>query len=109
MSIFPKQMAKKILRQVLLDISFLHFHGVIHGNIHTGNILFLAPSLISCIAEEVEHHINAGIMSITWLNRKHDKWIPRYIPMAWSLIEYAYQELGLIIKITDLGGDKLKL
>ena len=107
-SIFPKQLAKRILRQVLLGISFLHSHGVIHGDIHTGNILFLAPGLVSCTAEEVEQNINAGIMSLTRPDRKHDKWAPRYIPMAWPLIEYAYHGPGLIVKITDLGGGKLK-
>lgn len=59
-SIFPKQMAKGFLRQVLLDISFLHSHSVIHGDIHYGNILLLAPSLVSCTAEEVEHDTNAS-------------------------------------------------
>lgn len=108
-SIFPKRMAKRILRQVLLGISFLHSHGVIHGDIHTGNILFLAPGLASCTAEEVEHDTNAGIMSVTRPDGKLDEWAPRYIPMAWPLIEYAYHGLGLIVKITDLGGGKLKL
>lgn len=108
-SIFPKRMAKRILRQVLLGISFLHSHGVIHGDIHTGNILFLAPGLASCTAEEVEHDTNAGIKSVTRPDGKLDEWAPRYIPMAWPLIEYAYHGLGLIVKITDLGGGKLKL
>lgn len=60
-------MAKRILRQVLLGIPFLHSLGVIHGDIHTGNILFLALSLVSCTEEVVEHETitNASIMSVT--------------------------------------------
>ena len=81
-SILPKQMAKRILRQVLLGISFLHSHGVIHGDSHTGNLLFLAPGLDSCTGEEVEDDENAGIMSVTRLDGRLDKWAPRYIPMA---------------------------
>lgn len=61
-SIFPRRMVKRILRQVLLGISFLHSHGVIHGDIHTGNLLFLAPGFDSCIVEKVEDDENAGIM-----------------------------------------------
>lgn len=53
-------MAKRILRQVLLGISFLHSLGVIHG-------VFLALSLVSCTEEVVEHETitNASIMSVT--------------------------------------------
>lgn len=35
--IFPKWMAKGILRQALTGICFLHSHGVIHGDIHVCN------------------------------------------------------------------------
>lgn len=82
---------------------------VIHPDIRTGNILFPAPGLFSCTTEEVEHDTNASIMSVFRPDGKLDKWAPRYIAVAWPLIEYAYHAPGLLVRITDLGGGKLKL
>ena len=106
-TVFPKWLAKRILRHLLLRISFLHSHGVIHGDSHTGNLLFLAPSLDSCTAEELEDDENAEVMSVNRLDGRVDKWAPRYLPMAWPLIEHAYHGPGFTVKITDLGGGKL--
>ena len=107
-TIFPKWIAKRILRQLLRGISFLHSNGAIHGDIHTGNLFFLAPSLDSCTAEELEgDDENIGVMSVNRLDGKVDKWAPRYLPMAWPLHEHAYRGPGFTVKITDLGGGKL--
>lgn len=105
---FPKWMAKRILRQLLLGISFLHSNGVIHGDIHTGNLFFRAPNLDSCTAEQLEDdEENVGVMLVNRLDGKVDKWAPRYLPMAWPLIAHAYRAPDFTVKITDLGGGKL--
>lgn len=38
-------MVKRILRRVLLGITYLHSHGIIHGGLHFGNLLFVVPNL----------------------------------------------------------------
>lgn len=38
-------MVKRILRHTLLGITYLQFHAITHGNIHYGNLLFVAPKL----------------------------------------------------------------
>ena len=41
---FPLPMAKRILRQILLGISYLHSRYVIHEDIHCGNLLLVPPN-----------------------------------------------------------------
>lgn len=38
-------MAKKISKDELLGISYLHSQGITHGDIHFGNVSFVAPNL----------------------------------------------------------------
>ncbi|EAQ85634.1 hypothetical protein CHGG_06887 [Chaetomium globosum CBS 148.51] len=36
---FPKALARRILRDILLGLRTLHQHGIVHGDLHPGNIL----------------------------------------------------------------------
>lgn len=103
---FPKWMAKRILRQVLIGICFLHSHGVIHGDIHMGNILFVASNLDSYTVEELEHDKSQAVHLVTRLDGTPDKWAPRYIPVTWPLIEHSCDGPNFTVKIVDLGGGK---
>lgn len=101
-------MAKKIFRQLLLGISFLYSNGVIHRDIHTNNLFFLASSLDLYTAEQLEDNKeNVVVMSVNRLNGKVDKWASQYLSMAWLLIAHIYRGPDFIVKITNLGGDKL--
>lgn len=42
---FPKGVARRILRDVLLGLRTLHQHGIVHGDLHPGNILTTIPPL----------------------------------------------------------------
>lgn len=104
LSLFPKWMAKSILRQVLIGICFLHSHGVIHGDIHLNNILFEAPNLDSYTVEDLESGNSSQLK--TRLGGRLDKWAPRYLPESLPLTEHSLNEPGFTVKITDLGGGK---
>ena len=105
-SVFPKWMAKRILRQVLIGLCFLHSHGVIHGEIHLNNILFEVPNLASYTVEELEHDKSKEVQLVTRPDGKPDECASRYIPVAWPLIEHSCNGPGFTVKITDLGGGK---
>ena len=42
---FSKALARRILRDVLLGLRTLHQHGIVHGDLHPGNILATIPPL----------------------------------------------------------------
>lgn len=104
-SIFPKSMAKEILRQILTGHSFLHSHGIIHGDIHLNNILFEVPNL-DLYVKELEHDKRREVYFVTRPAGTLDKRAPRYISEACPLIEHPCDGPGFTVKITDLGGGK---
>ena len=89
-----------------MGICFLHSHGVIHGDLHLGNILFSAPSPDSYTAKELEHDETMEDFVITRPNATLDKSAPRYIAVTSPLIEHFCDVPDLTVKITDLGGGK---
>lgn len=103
---FPKSMVKRILRQVLMGMCFLHSHGVIHGDLHLGNILFATPSPESYTAKELEHDETMEDFVITRPNATLEKSAPRYIAVTSPLIEHFCDVPDLTVNITDLGGGK---
>ena len=90
------------IKQVLIGICFLRSHGVIHGDIHLNNVLFVARDLDSFTLEELEHDKTDAIYLVTRLDGKLDKWAPRYIPA----VKHPCNGPGFTLKITDLGGGK---
>ncbi len=42
---FPKPLARRVLRDTLLGLRVLHQHGIVHGDLHRGNILATIPPL----------------------------------------------------------------
>lgn len=89
-----------------MGICFLHSHGVTHGDLHLGNILFAAPSPDSYTAKELEHNETMEDFIINRPNTTLDKSAPRYIAVNSPLIEHFCDRSDLAVKITDLGGGK---
>ena len=99
-------MVKGILRQALIGICFLHSHGVIDGDIHVCNVLFVASNLDLYTVEELEHDESKAVHLVTRRDRTLDKWAPRYILVTWPLIEHSRDGPGSTVKIIDLVGGK---
>lgn len=103
---FPKLMVKRIFRQVLMDICFLHSYGIIHGDLHLDNILFAAPSPDSSIVKELEYDKTLEDFVIIRLNATFDKSTPRYIAVTLPLIKHFCNVPNFTVKIYNLGGNK---
>lgn len=101
---FPLWMAKRISKDVLLGISYLHSQGITHGDIHFGNVLFVAPKL--SFTDELECSETETNMALRRSDGKLDTSAPRYIPITRPLLEYANRGPDLSVKLSDLGSGK---
>ena len=104
---FPTQWTRRILRDALLGLRFLHSEGIVHGDFHLGNILFTIK--LSCLTPD---HIEGLIQypdAHNMLRRrdgKIDLWAPKYLLEPKSLYNYTSLDLDPLVKVSDLGGGK---
>ncbi|KAL8933703.1 MAG: hypothetical protein Q9211_005636 [Gyalolechia sp. 1 TL-2023] len=100
---YPKWMAKRVLTHMLRGIAFLHSKGVMHGDIQPGNLLFSAPTLDSVDVEELEDDETGAVVAVERLDKKADKWAPKYLAISDPLVDYTDLDPGFTVKISDLG------
>ncbi|KAF9005417.1 kinase-like domain-containing protein [Cyathus striatus] len=53
-SISP-DVGKKVVAQIALGVAFLHNCGIVHGDLHLGNVLCSVPKIITPYSEELPH------------------------------------------------------
>ncbi|KAI1061376.1 hypothetical protein LB507_011305 [Fusarium sp. FIESC RH6] len=108
MQIRYPQLAKRILKQALQGLAFLHKNGVAHGDFQPGNILFAIDSIDSYTEASLRQEENVETYSISALverlDGKKDKWAPRYLCMGQPLAAYARFPEDLQVKLSDMGG-----
>ncbi|KAI9795101.1 MAG: hypothetical protein M1816_000123 [Peltula sp. TS41687] len=98
---YSVSVVKRLLRQVLLSLDFLHRNGVAHGNLHTDQILFGIKDLDSV----PEAHLRQGYdwRSINGPIRRRDgrpnRTGPRYLAINQPLEAYADNGLEFRIKV----------
>lgn len=69
---FPLPMAKRILCQILLGISYLYSKHVIYGDIHCGNLLLIPPNLNLANSDNLAPYKAEGNFLVTRLDPKID-------------------------------------
>ncbi|KAJ5087333.1 hypothetical protein N7456_010949 [Penicillium angulare] len=105
---YPIWMAKSILKQSLQGLDFLHKNSICHGDFQPGNILFT----LNDIDSTPEHNLSqkedeeAGSISapVERLDRKQDKWAPKYLCIRQPLSPFTYYHQGFKVKLSDMGG-----
>jgi len=107
---YPPQLAKRILKQALQGLAFLHKNGIAHGDFQPGNILFATESIDSYTEASLRQEENVETYSISApverLDGKRDKWAPGYLCMGQPLVAYARFPEDLQVKLSDMGGGK---
>lgn len=96
-------MAKSILRQILLGISYLHSKHVIHGDIHCGNLLLVPPKLNLANTDNLAPDKAEGNFPVTRLDGKIDLSAPQYTDTTISYLSQVYRGSDQIVQISDLG------
>ncbi|EPS35761.1 hypothetical protein H072_10753 [Dactylellina haptotyla CBS 200.50] len=99
---FPKPVAKKILKDVLLGLNFLHQNGITHGDLQPGNFLSSIEGLDNLGAEDLDVKVEDVAVEVKRLDGKLDKWAPKYLAMPRLLVQ-TDQWPVFPVKISDLG------
>lgn len=107
---FPKMLGKRVLRNVLHGLRYLHAHGVVHGDLHRGNVLVTIRNL-KCTADkirELQQRPEDG-KALKRLDGKLDLWAPPYQLAPAGLLQYSSTDLDPYVKITDIGVGELPM
>ncbi|CAK7201539.1 hypothetical protein SEUCBS139899_004245 [Sporothrix eucalyptigena] len=105
---YPPWMAKQILRGLLEALQFLHAHGIAHGDVQPGNMLFsLRAGELDGVGDKdlwqpADASLGPGLSYR--LDGKIDCWAPKHLYIPQPLAEFADREPGFRIKLADLGG-----
>ncbi|KAF2666058.1 kinase-like protein [Microthyrium microscopicum] len=100
---YPIWMVKSILKQVLQSLAFLHKHGIVHGDVQPGNVLFSVPSFPNCATEELEQFANDSKDISPSVPKVDDNTDENHVAEARSLGEYVSLEPGFTVKLADIG------
>ncbi|GKT42531.1 serine/threonine-protein kinase SRPK [Colletotrichum spaethianum] len=102
---FAKEKSKRILRNVLSALHFLHGNGLVHGDLQSGNILFALQDLSAIGLEQLKQDESTSrIDCLRRIDGKVDTWAPNYLVVSQSLSEYIVPDPDDVIKLSDLGG-----
>ncbi|KAJ4308043.1 hypothetical protein N0V84_012332 [Fusarium piperis] len=105
---YPPPMAKSILKQCLQALEFLHKHGISHGDLQPGNILFALQNIDSMPEEVLRQEEDVQTRSISppveRLDGKKDLWAPRYLCIAQPLVPFTNHDRDFKVKLSDMGG-----
>ncbi|KNA98061.1 CMGC/SRPK protein kinase [Fusarium oxysporum f. sp. lycopersici 4287] len=102
---YPPQMAKRILRDSLKGLAFLHKNGISHADFQPGNMLFSLNNIDSCDeAALCQEETPDEEYRIERLDGKKDKWAPEYLLTAEPLASHTSIDENLEVKLADMGG-----
>lgn len=107
---FPRHIAKRILKEVLRGLQFLHRNNVVHGDVHKGNVLVntLLPQYAADSLNKLRQPPDQA-RPLERLDGKKDLWAPPYLLPPANLRSYVSLELDPITKLTDIGGGQYTL
>jgi serine/threonine protein kinase len=107
---YPLWMAKRLLRQALKSLVFIHTNGITHGDFQPGNILFALKDLSNVsensLKQDENYHSGSLSPPVERLGGKQDKWAPKYLVEPQPLDEYTDIGEDFVVKLSDFGGGK---
>ncbi|KAF5649672.1 CMGC SRPK kinase [Fusarium sp. NRRL 52700] len=102
---FTKSFASDVLQDTIQALHFLHEHGVIHGDLHPGNILACVEQLEVTPSTEISlKQSESDAQPLIRKDGKKDLWAPSYLLQPRPLNDYFSYGLHPLVKLSDLGG-----
>ena len=108
---YPIWMAKRLLRQALQGLAFLHDNNIIHGDFQPGNILFTLKGLPNDkqeLHQDDNHKWGSISKPVERLDGRKDEWAPDYLTVPQPLDKYADVSRDFKVKLSDFGGGKYR-
>ncbi len=105
---YPIHTVKRIIKDTLEGLAFLHKRGIVHADIQPGNLVFEIKSLDDVDEKELAH--DSSIDESRKLQRKDgkaDRWAPEYLTSDRPLHESVIPDASLSVNIADFGAGKL--
>lgn len=106
---FPLHLGKRILKNVLQGLKYLHSHDIAHGDLHMGNVLVTTQRLEcnSSTIAELQQKPEDG-EPLKRLDGKRDLWAPSYQLAPAGLLKYSSIEFDPYVKIADIGAGEYR-
>ncbi|KAF4503417.1 CMGC SRPK kinase [Fusarium agapanthi] len=102
---FTKSFARKALLNTIQALHGLHERGIIHCDLHTGNILAcIEPIQVTTNTEQRLKQSESDARPLKRKDEKKDLWAPSYLLEPWPLSDYFSYGLDPLVKLADLGG-----
>ncbi|KAF5707131.1 CMGC SRPK kinase [Fusarium globosum] len=102
---FTKSFAKKALFNTIHALHSLHQRGIIHCDLHTGNILAcIEPIEVTPNTEQRLKQSETDVQPLKRKDGKKDLWAPLYLLEPRPLSDYFSHALNPLVKLADLGG-----
>ncbi|KAF8482197.1 kinase-like domain-containing protein [Gautieria morchelliformis] len=109
--LYPIEIAKNLVAQVMRGVAYLHSCGVVHGDLHAGNILFRIPGIEQMSHQDLQKYL--GEPRKRPLSRRDGKPVtptphePKYVvpsPEGPALLELCLKSPEAVrVKICDFG------
>ncbi|RMD39982.1 hypothetical protein DV735_g5141, partial [Chaetothyriales sp. CBS 134920] len=106
--LYPKHTTKRILRHILLGLSFLHNHGIVHADLQPGNVLASISNIDHLSEQDLQQDLsgegrNPAPEAVRRLDGLEDEWAPRNLYLGQSLVKYVKLGQEMQFKISDFG------
>ncbi|KAI1036061.1 hypothetical protein LB504_011426 [Fusarium proliferatum] len=102
---FTKSFAKKALFNTIYALHDFHQRGIVHCDLHTGNILAcIEPIEVTPNTEQRLKQSETDARPLKRKDGKKDLWAPLYLLEPQPLSDYFSHALNPLVKLADLGG-----
>ncbi|KAE8831049.1 hypothetical protein PTNB85_07636 [Pyrenophora teres f. teres] len=100
---YPKWIAQKILGHALRGLAFLHRNGIVHGDLHPGNILFSIDNIHTMGENELLQDEASTKIVVRRVGEERGRSTPMTLFLAQYLHKHIKLDSRLVIKLSDLG------
>ena len=79
---------RNLLQNVLVGLEFIHGNGIVHGDLHSGNLLSVVKDITAFSLQDLEQdESNSHLRRLLRIDGKVDLWAPKYLAIPQPLVK----------------------